>query len=1114
MPELLSGYRLVLALQANQRISIMNSRRTQQVQSLHQLTPQQKEAVVTRGRDVIATAGAGSGKTRTLVSRYISLLVEGYSPLQIAAITFTEKAGREMRNRIREDLAALAAEANNEEDRFFWQGLENQMDAVRIGTIHSLCAEILRAHPAEAGVDPQFSVLEEGEALILQLDALNSVLMQVVRDPTLTFLFKVVNFQTVERISQSLLEHRLDVVSGTSQDTTLSERICKILTKTLSLPEITAPLEELRLIAGGQGLMADAGPKLTNQVFELLRAWERAQKALKTTDYITCSQTLFNARRNHMRLNIGRRNSKTKDILKNLRKAYDEFAHPWLGQYAKTNDFPLAEIEENTGTVLLLLNQLFDQILKSYNQIKLDRQVQDFDDLEDKAISLLSQSDIQQLWQNEIQHVLVDEFQDTNRRQRDIILNIIGNRSGRLFIVGDARQSIYRFRGADVTVFSEVSTNILARGGLAVSLAHTFRTHKSLLNTIDSLLIPIMGITRDDSRPYKIPYSKLISERTEPDPLIKEPYLDFVIGIGENASEGRANSSRALTKHLISLKKSGEFKSWNDIVLLFRASTGFSFYEDALDQAQIPFITIAGRGFFTRPEIRDILNIANALANPMNDTALTGLLRSPAFGLSDLALYQLHNKIDDQTSSLYEALNSNWQDLTELDKELAERAIAIIDELIPQTNRLHIADLLSMIINRLDLRAILASTSNRMTRNLDKLLETARKSQLVQVNAFLEYIQHARDIGVRAGEAPTEAQDSLRLMTIHKAKGLEFKVVVIADASYRGPTKTEPLYLNPDTGITIQTDRLDEHSLLYHYGKFLDNQQSAAENERLLYVAATRAQEKLIISGHSRPDLKTSGWLADLLGASQIKLKNMHINSYQIIRGNDITCGLLVEDQSNEIVKDIEGIKSTASPGSKRSPLYSPITLQEKERLDEEDIQGEDLLARNWRATGKKIYTPARVIGTIAHRALQNWIFPDSTQFNPFITTIARREGIVNPDQLSEVFGEVGKLLQRFQDHPLFEEITDSSVRFHEMPYTYKNDTGILDLLYLKKNLWKIVDYKTDELADKESLDQAIDVYRTQLIRYKNAVNTILKVNSSASICFLNYKNCITLIEI
>jgi len=241
------------------------SARERAIEPFH-LTEPQRAAALERARDVVVTAGAGCGKTSTLVARYVSLLADGYTPRSILAVTFTEKAAREMRSRVRRAVNTLSASAGDEDERQFWSSLYSSLDAARIGTIHSLCAEILRAHPAEANIDPRFNVLDEAQAALLRSQAVQDTLNELVDIAGCEVLFSAFSTQKLGKLLGTLLDQRLD---ASELRHTNAEPIQKFIQDAVDDPLLADGFRSLEAMSPGE-LERDAGDKLAPQVSMLL----------------------------------------------------------------------------------------------------------------------------------------------------------------------------------------------------------------------------------------------------------------------------------------------------------------------------------------------------------------------------------------------------------------------------------------------------------------------------------------------------------------------------------------------------------------------------------------------------------------------------------------------------------------------------------------------------------------------------------------------------------------------------------------------------------------------------------------------------------------------------
>ncbi len=1086
------------------------------------LNEKQREAALERGRDVVVTAGAGSGKTSTLVARYACLLAEGISPRRIAAITFTKKAAMEMRSRVRKTLMELQGKSGDQPDRQKWMDLSAQMDSARIGTIHSLCAEILRNHPAEAGVDPRFEVLDEGISMALRFQSVDDTLKQLVEEELFQPLLKSIPLRDLTSMLKEMLEKRLDAQEAFDNTVDNDSRLIAELEKRLNSPLIRNLVDELRGMRP-QDLDQDAGEALAAMVREFLSCWFAAEQALNAGDPIGCATQLAVARFNYMNLRVGKKGSAVKEIIAELREKFDDILGPLIGG---KDENPSEEAEAIYENLLPLLREAFIRVHQAYKDLMSARQALDFDDLEQHAQMLLTQAEIRQRWQGELDAILVDEYQDTNQRQRDIV-NALAGKRGNLFIVGDMRQSIYRFRRADVTVFREEQERIKQEGGKLVNLDITYRAHEPLLNTTGDLLSEVIGTKEDSTRPYYVPYTPLIAHKKEIPEGIKPPHIEFVTGAGEDTDAARPLAAQALVARLQQLKQEMQIGKWDEVVLLFRAATGFPYYEEALEDAGIPFVTVAGRGFYDRPEIRDLVNILRALADPMDDLSFAGLLRSPAFGLSDVALFQLR-----LTGRPYwEALQGDLSMLGEEDQVSAKRTLDILNSLIPLADRIPVAELLKQVVDATDYRALLASADvhseqklasnagGRLWRNLDKLLEDAMVSQQVNVRDFLSLLTTLNDAGAREGEAPAEAEGAVRLMTIHKAKGLEFPIVILADAGRQVRSPSELVYFSRELGVTF---RLDPAPMLYNLAKAVNADQDECEALRLLYVALTRAKSKLLISSHATKNasggIKLGCWASSLDKAANTpseEFLDRKGEPFETTTANHhplrVWC-VLDAIQAQPAKTTIESQAVLVKGDS--LPLYPPLEGFGQTEPEEETEQSIELLS--WRIHQAEV--PGNVLGKMVHRALQRWLFPGNPHLPSLLEMEAFNSGLASAELRREAIDRSTELLGRLRQHPIWGEINAAKERYSELPYTYtindRMEHRVIDLLYADSNGWQIVDFKTDPIQTPSQLEGLVQEYIPQVRKYASVVSSKLLQPVQARICFLDSQDEVALVEI
>lgn len=1089
-----------------------------------QLTGVQRQAA-TLGCDLSVSAGAGTGKTRALTARYLRLvedLMEAKRlPRGVTAITFTERATREMRNRIRVHIQKWLNEGCPEERRAVWVTLQAEMDAARIGTIHSLCAAILRAHPAEAEIDPRFDVLEEGMAAALQAQAVEDALSWATGQDSFRALFELFTTDDLTETLLKLVHSRLEAETAFERANpaqALQGALRDAVGRFLNDPATAGAIAALRGLRDASRLLRDAGDKLAAQVISLLAQWEEVERAQAAGDDFAAATALLRVRQEWMDGRTGKRESEARAALAALRDAYDAKVDPWLGGKDKKDLVPDPAFEARVAAQVTSLRDLFEHAQEVYRRAKDQRQALDFDDLEEGALKLLQRPEVRARWERQLDALLVDEFQDTNERQRQIIDALAGSpegRAGRLFVVGDPKQSIYRFRGADVTVFRRVEQEIRARGGQYLSLDETFRAHPPLVAALNEILANVMGIEEDPARPYRVPFRALEANK-ENASKGRPPYIEFLCGRGDTAGEARPAAAALLARRLLELQKQEKWQ-WNEVACLFRASTGFPAYEAAFERAGIPFVTVAGRGFYDRPEIRDLLNILRALADPTDDLALAGLLRSPAIGLSDAALYQLRWPGAGRDPVAFRtALQGDLAALSPEDAERARDARELVEELTGLVHRVPVAELLGRVLDQTGYPAMLASApaGERLQRNVDKLLADAQDSGLVSVAEFLEYLDTLQEAGAREGEAPAEAGGSVRLMSVHKAKGLEFPLVVIADAARSRPAPRDRVLLLAELGVTPNPGRVERTPLLFQLARAEDQARADAEDLRLLYVAATRAQQKLLVCAHETG--RGQVWFNRLLAAAGVDIGTA-TGAPDRWQFGELACGQrvgLLASADLECAPNVAPERQAGdAPGAEARPLYEPVSPRRMEA--EESPQAEaDPAEQARRATRRQRQRDGTLAGELFHRAVARWCFPPDARLDRLLRAGAADAGWLDKTALEETLAHVRELLLRLRSDPAWAEI-DAARRYHEVPYRLmardQAVTGYIDLLYRRPaGTWRIVDFKTEAVTDPAGVAATIrDQYIPQLDRYARAVDQLLGQRAEGVLCFPDWQGAV-----
>jgi ATP-dependent exoDNAse (exonuclease V) beta subunit len=989
-------------------------------------TDEQEQAAGRRSGPLLLSAGAGSGKTSVLVERFVRAVREdGIAPARILAITFTERAAGELRERVRARLLALGErEAAREAEEAF------------IVTFHGFCLRLLRSHPLPARIEPGFRVLDEGLASRLQRLAFGDAL-------------------------RSFLDGE--------------------------------PADSVDLVAayGADGLQ-----RMAIDAYAQLRSQGQTQPRL-----------------------------------------------------------PAATVTDGQAALACrLIDELLGRFGDAYIERKRARLALDFDDLELAARDLLRDHEhIRAAWSERFEMLMVDEFQDTNARQLEL-LRLLDREN--LFTVGDELQSIYGFRHADVRLFRERRSR-LAEQGDALALTRNFRSRPEILAAVERVFGARLGEA----------YTPLAAAREAPAP--GEPAVELLLTDcrgwkdAQDAAEHdirqlldatpwRLAEARALAARVAELVHGGEVQA-ADVVVLLRALGDLPVYEAALRAAGLSTLAAAG-GFWGHRQVGDLIAYLRALCNPLDELALYGTLASPLVGISSDGLALLSRAARERREGV-------WQSI--------ERADEALDAVLGPSDRGRLdrfrewfanerdaaashplAELIRRAISwsGYDARVLSLRWGERRLANVRKLLAIARTFEAQEgrdLRAFLDHAAHLGDfLGAREADAPAgeEGLDAVRLMSIHSAKGLEFPVVCVADLGRAPKLSVGDLLVERDGRIGLRLARLGEPELApaLHFEELRAQSQQAQQEEedRILYVAMTRARDRLLLSGAADlarwPAPKQGGapiaWLApalipDLESTLQAGGRDMTIEA-QV--GLSVRCQ--VNRPSGEAGMAGQVVASTCVPGqaaasrcvaaptavqacaagpaahanrplrlrpasspaarldaSEQSPLSHPDTTVSYSSLAELERCGyryylERVLRMGERASAMRQSeggVEARTRGVIVHELLERTDFCDTRP--PTSADVAaaasRLRARISRSEREAIAGLVAGAL----DTPLARRIAQGRGARREHPFTFSLGreqplvTGVLDLLVHEPDgSALIVDYKSDRVNADEDLDALV----------------------------------------
>ncbi|ABN57427.1 MULTISPECIES: UvrD-helicase domain-containing protein [Methanoculleus] len=833
------------------------------------LTERQARAALDHSTSKCVTAGAGTGKTHVLVQKYLSLLESGVGVGNILALTFTEKAAGEMKIRVRRAIAEKEGER--------WDAIRDEFLWAKVSTFHSFCASVLREFSIGAGVGPSFAVLDEGEAFRLREEAIDDLIHgdppTACRDAVIGALRAVGAYElknylealysrrgAAEAFFAALAESEEEVLDAWR---TALER-CQTEALEAFLSRAAPSIETLRdLAARYPGERDPAGAYL--RAVEPCLAGEIAVAELAAVHD-----------NSGFRKNMGQKKNWEGDDLDNLRAAYGVLRQ-CLTDHAGACSLTLDAADPFTRATLDFLRDLgvvFKAFLDSVEAEKRRMNALDFDDLVNRTHRLFrDRGDIVEThFRSRFRFILVDEFQDTDPVQIAIIRTLLGD-SANLFVVGDPKQSIYLFREADVTQFSH-TRDLIERdlGGETVALDVNFRSTPEVVGFTNAVFSALMA---EAGRPWEFLYEPLHAFRRDDAGSVE---LLLCQKIRDRAAGRRAEAEMAARK-IRSLVERGEKRvsrdgevrpaGYGDVAVLLERRTNLAYYEWALARYGVPYHVHAGLGFYERQEVYDLYNILRFLANNLDDAALYGVLRSPYFGFSDARLFHIARA---PGASLWERLQA-----------AAEPAAATLREWLSLSRRLPPARLLRRIVDESGIFVVFGGMAGgeQAAANVEKLIALARDADCSTLAGFVAELGRSIDAGDREGDAPLDlaSADSVSIMTVHAAKGLEFPVVVVPDLAETPRSGGGTIMVEDGLllGVSIPNPANDherEETPVLRLLKDEYRQKEEAERKRLFYVAVTRAEDHLILCGEmpvavpeSLRDARTRmAWLAHCLG--------------------------------------------------------------------------------------------------------------------------------------------------------------------------------------------------------------------------------------------------------
>ncbi|RYL95628.1 helicase-exonuclease AddAB subunit AddA [Sporolactobacillus sp. THM7-4] len=900
-----------------------------------QWTDDQWRAITEHGHNILVAAAAGSGKTAVLVERMIRKITDQDHPVSIdhlLVVTFTKAAASEMKERIGK---ALDREIAAHPESLYLRRQQSLLGRASIMTLHAFCMSVVKRYYYFLDLDPGFRLLDETEAALMREEVLTEILEEHYGSDDPEF-FKLADRYSGDRSDESLQkmilklynfsqshpwpERWLDQMSS-SYETENKKSIDDFnwsagLKKSLSdeTAGLLTALEEARRLAMEPGGPAPYAETLTDDINALRNlsvtsdtAWETIRSSFMAISF----DKMKAARGKDIDQRLKEQSKKIRDRVKDR---ITEIQQQWFG---RSEEECMRDLQDMTSSVSLL-RELVGEFSNRFKSEKRSKGLLDFSDLEHDCLAILRSSRsapedehpsvVAEQYRAQFEEILVDEYQDTNRVQ-EAILHLIsrdGGEQGNLFMVGDVKQSIYGFRLADPGLFIQKYKRFSHPdgGGVKIDLSSNFRSRREIIAGTNFIFKQLMdekvgGITYDDSAAlrYGADYpdnhvavdleiidrsssgeddSGAGAEDLQSEELEALAIADRIEAMMGNGSESGFRVTDRRTRRMRALK-------FRDIAILMRsANTSAAVMIDILRQRGIPAYAELSSGYFDTVEVSVMISLLKIIDNPIQDIPLASVLRSPIVGLDGDGLAAV--RMTDRAIPFYQAIRRYIETNQGKLSDQLTRFIEQLGEWRDFSRNHSVAALIWQIYRDTGYYEYVGGLSAGAQRqaNLKALYDRARQYEKTSFRGlfrFLHFIGQMRENGGDLGEARalSEQEDVVRIMTIHKSKGLEFPVVFVAglDKKFNLRDTAEPALLHKTLGFGTRwidpEKRMSVPMLPYLAIKEQIKAETIAEEMRILYVAVTRAREKLILAGAVKdaekkiqqwlPALHSKGWL-------------------------------------------------------------------------------------------------------------------------------------------------------------------------------------------------------------------------------------------------------------
>ncbi len=1038
--------------------------------------PARDKIINSLSSNYLVEAGAGSGKTKSLVDRMVNLIVTGTCKIhEMVAITFTRKAADELKVRFQTVLEKAWKEEERDDEKLRLELALQNIERCFLGTVHSFCARLLRERPIEAGLDINFSELEEDDDLALLEEAWQSFLYYSLEG----------NSGKIQELTE--LGIHVDTLFQCLRDM-LEYPDVEWVTAAFPKPDVRTPYQSL------YNLINEAIKSIPEH--EPDKGYDPLQKAVKTA--------VKKAR--HMDLN------RERDLIE-FYELFDKNLKPTLNRWDSKEDAKFY-FDKITSIFEVSIKPLLKEwkeyahpkivhflrgALTTYGVLKAERSLLNFQDLLLTATELLKKNPlVRQYFQQKFRYLLIDEYQDTDPVQAELMFYLVSEdiheqiwtnckpRAGSLFIVGDPKQAIYRFRRADIDTYNRVKQLMEEHGGEVLQLTMNFRSLDTVTTKLNGVFANLLPMSETI---YQAAYRPLNSYHKDEGTIftgIKSLVIPSEYSLKNDIVAKDAENIAATIRSLLS-----EGYRPRDFMVLTRYTEGITTYANAISEGGVP-VSISGEIIIGEiKEFQELVVLLKSFVDPTDEVNLIGVLRGMFFGISDEELYQW--KMNGGRFSIYSEIPET---LTPETKEKFAQAFAKLKLYQKWVRTLLPTTAIEKMLEDIGFYILLINSgqNKRAYRGIIQILEALRKQETSGNTTYRQITNLLVDmVNEKTVVANLEENaDAVSVMNVHKAKGLEASIVFLAHPAKR---------VSPDSFLTKHIKREDYHSKGYfsfsvkngnvkkdlaYPPQWEENKQEEIhylmeEERRILYVAATRAEKALIISTSAKND-KKNPWelLLEIEGIQPIEIHStIPEDSHE-----DLAMVSLTEYQNATVQANwLEDVQRNTydhwTPTINKD--FSEVAMIEREE------GGGKLYGSLVHDILEKV-VKGYYISDYVKVALDKYSIPSdrSDEVIAWINQFKQTRIWADLQIAQEIFTEVPFNFTVNTDHTMYESLIKGKEGGH--PILVK---GIIDLIYKLEDDWVIVDYKTDRPKNKEDILKLVNFYLSQLNFYKDAWQTL-----------------------